>query len=439
MHVTTDGGENWKDVTPAALQSWDKISQADAGHFDQQTAFIAINAIRKDDMKPYIYRTKDGGTTWQLIVNGLPDNGPVNVIREDPKQPGLLFAGTEREVYFSIDEGANWQTLRINMPATSVRDLVIKEDDLVVGTHGRSIWILDNIQPLRQLAKSKDQNYLYAPPTATRVRWNMFLDTPLPPEEPTGKNPPDGAILDYQLSKSAQKVSLEIIDSNGEVIRSYSSDDEPEIVDTTQLRHPTYWIRPQKLLSTEAGHHRYVWNLRHEPPRGASRSFSISAVYQNTPSGPNGPFVSPGNYTVRLTVDDQKYEQSLVVRMDPRVTISTADLKLQTDYSMICYAAYHELQDIKEVIDEKLKNARKKDKLMALRGNGAAGDPDILYGSIYAAPDESESVVRLQYKFLYMLNLLQNSDTRPTNQAISGVGLLQQSQQVILERWNKLK
>jgi photosystem II stability/assembly factor-like uncharacterized protein len=198
VHVTTDGGITWKDVTPSSLTSWDKISQIDAGHFEKGTAYIAVNAIRKDDMQPHIFRTHNFGNTWEEVVTGMNPSGPVNVVREDGKQKGLLFAGTEREVYFSNDDGDSWHSLRMNMPASSVRDLVIHDNDLVIGTHGRSIWILDDFSPLRELTRVKsEQVYLFKPSEATRVRYNMFSDTPLPPEEPAGQNPPDGAIIDY--------------------------------------------------------------------------------------------------------------------------------------------------------------------------------------------------------------------------------------------------
>ncbi|MGB5553514.1 MAG: glycoside hydrolase, partial [Flavobacteriaceae bacterium] len=187
VHFTNDGGKNWQDVTPPSLTSWDKISQIDAGHFEKGTAYIAVNAIRKDDMKPHIFKTHDFGKTWIEVVTGMNPSGPVNVVREDHKQKGLLFAGTEREVYFSNDDGATWHSLRMNMPASSIRDLVLHENDLVIGTHGRSIWILDDFSPLRELGKESAQNsYLFEPSLATRVRHNMFADTPLPPEEPTG-------------------------------------------------------------------------------------------------------------------------------------------------------------------------------------------------------------------------------------------------------------
>ncbi len=442
VHVTTDGGKNWKNVTPPDLKSWDKVSQIDAGHFDQQTAFIAINAIRKDNMKPLIYKTKDGGKTWTKITNGLAEMGPVNVVREDPKQAGLLFAGTEREVYFSIDEGENWQALRMDMPASSVRDLVIKDDDLVVGTHGRSAWIMDNIEPLRQMAKARSAgNYLFKPALATRVRWNMFLDTPLPPEEPSGENPPDGTYLDYFLPENANEVSLEIIDSDGDLIRKYSSNDEPEFVDTTALPHPTYWIKPWQSFKADAGHHRFVWDLRYPNPPGSDREFAISAVHMQTPSGPNGPFVHPGEYTVRLNVDGQTQDQKITVRLDPRVEISDSALQQQTNQSMLAYNSYLDLQKVRVALDERIAESKGKKKaaMEALRGNGNPGNADVLYGSIYATDGEEENIVALQQKFLHMLVVLQSADRQPTDQAKAGLAELRMTMRAVLARWDKLK
>ncbi|RLD18955.1 MAG: glycoside hydrolase, partial [Bacteroidetes bacterium] len=437
MHITTNGGQDWTEVTPPAMTSWDKVSQIDASHFDKGTAYIAINAIRKDDMTPYVYRTKDSGKSWDLITNGMNPSGSVNVVREDPKKQGLLYAGTEREVYFSIDEGENWQSLRNNMPASSMRDLVIHEDDLVVGTHGRSIWILDNIAPLREMQEAQSASaFLFQPPRATRVRDNMFSDTPLPPEEPTGENPPDGAILDYQLNEDASLVTLEILDSDGEVIRTYRSDSPAENIDTTTLPHPTYWMRPEQKLGASIGHHRFIWNLRHEPPRGARRQFSIAAVYKNTPSGPFGPFVLPGQYIVRLTVDGQATEKALTVRMDPRVKTSTADLKKQSEMSMRCYDAYHELQTIREAIDQ-MSNAS--NAIKALRGNGAPGNPDTMYGSIRESPIDQETVAGLQHKFLFVLNLLQGADATIPKQTIEAVDILEDALDGVKSRWDTLK
>lgn len=437
VHVTKNGGKDWQEVTPPAMSTWDKVSQIDASYFDQNTAYIAINAIRKDDMTPYVYRTRDNGKTWTLITKGMNPSGPVNVVREDPKQKGLLYAGTEREVYFSIDDGENWQSLRNNMPATSIRDLVIHEDDLVVGTHGRSAWILDNVAPLRELAKSGESYaYLYSPSNTYRVRWNMFSDTPLPPEEPTGENPPDGAILDYQLNIGAEHVKLEILDREGDVIRTYASDDSPEKIDTTALPHPTYWIKPPQSLGTSVGHHRFIWDLRHEPPKGSQREFSIAAVYKKTPSGPRGPFVHPGMYTVRLTVDGVSQEKPIQVVLDPRVEITEEALRLQTELSMQCYKGYHELEEIKEAIDA---NSSAPESQLALRGTGAVGDPDTMYGSIRHVDPSRETLVGLQEKFLFMLNLLQAADVQPTTQTINAVSTLEETLDALKTRWESLK
>src|SRR5206468_757517 len=212
---------------------WSKVSIIDAGRFDAATAYAAINRIRLDDQRPHIYRTHDGGKTWQETVRGLPDNAPVNTVREDPVRRGLLFAGTERAVFVSFNDGDDWQPLRLNMPATSIRDLVIHDDDVVVGTHGRSFWILDNIMPLRQLNAevASAEAFLFRPQVAYRVRWNLNTDTPLPPEEPAGHNPPDGAVIDYFLkSPSAGPITLEILDSQNKVVRRFTSTDLPEPV-----------------------------------------------------------------------------------------------------------------------------------------------------------------------------------------------------------------
>jgi photosystem II stability/assembly factor-like uncharacterized protein len=447
VHKTSDGGKFWREVTPTALTSWDKVSQFEAGHFDVNTAFFSVNALRKDDLRPHIYKTKDGGTTWKEIVNGIPTKGAINVVREDLKQPGLLFAGTEREVYFSIDEGENWQTLRQNMPATSIRDLVIQEDDLVVGTHGRSIWILDNITSLRNLAKAFQQkaSYLFPPAMATRVRYNMFSDTPLPPEEPAGQNPPDGVSIDYLLSNQSTEVRLEILDNDGRMVRSYSSKDKPEVIDTLSIPHPTYWIRPNRSISIQAGHHRFVWNLRHTEPKGADRQFAIAAIYHNTPSGPLGPFVHPGKYKVRLVVDGTAQEQEIEVRLDPRVSISNDDLKTQTDQSLACYKSYNDLQILREKIDLRLADSKTKwtkgakEQLIALRGEGSPENPDVMYGSISDTPIEKETIVNLQYKLLHLMTVLQGSEAKPTQSQMQAVSKLKAAEQEVKKRLEVIK
>jgi photosystem II stability/assembly factor-like uncharacterized protein len=324
IHVTRDGGKTWKNVTPKEVTPWSKVSQLDASKFDDDTVYAAINRIRLDDMKPHIYRTHDGGATWKEIVRGLPDE-PVNTVREDPVRKGLLFAGTETAVYVSFNDGEDWRPLRLNMPATSIRDLVVHDSDLVVGTHGRSFWVLDDISPLRQMTEevTSANAHLFAPRVTYRFARDTNTDTPLPPEEPAGKNPPDGAILYYYLKSAASApVTLEILDSAGKLVRRFSSADQAPSPNRN-LNVPLYWVRPFQPLAATAGMHRFVWDLHAAPaPGGGGRrggeGCPISAIYMDTPCGPQGQWMPAGSYTVTLTVNGQSYEQPLVVKPDPR-------------------------------------------------------------------------------------------------------------------------
>ncbi len=333
IHRTADGGKTWADVTPPALTAWSKVSLIDASPFDDLTAYAAINRFRLNDLTPHIFRTHDGGKTWKEIVKGLPDD-PVNAVREDPFRKGLLYAATERMVHVSFDDGENWQPLRLNMPATSIRDLVTHGDDLVAATHGRGFWILDDVTPLRQLdakwaAGALGPPFLYAPQSAVRVRRNRNTDTPLPPEEPVGQNPPDGAILDYVLgARPTAAVTLEILDHDGALVRRFASDDAPEPL-VEPLVVPAYWVRPPRLLSAAPGMHRFVWDLRLPPPPAREHEYPISAIAGDTPREPLGPLVPPGTYTVKLTVDGTAFTRTLTVKMDPRVAMSPADLAAQ--------------------------------------------------------------------------------------------------------------
>ena len=312
LWLTRDGGKTWDNVTPKEIGSWSKIAQLDASRFSPGTAYAAVNRLRCDDNKPYIYKTDDFGKTWKPIIMGLPDNAPVNTVREDPKKPGLLYCGTERAVWFSADDGAHWNPLRNNMPATSIRDLVVHGDDLVVGTHGRSFWILDSVTALRQLSDAPVS--LYAPTTGYLVAWNRNSDTPLPPEEPDGKNPPDGVPLDYFLAKDTKLVTLEAIDSQENVVRRWSSTDKPDVLDPLKITVDPRWARPWQGLSASAGSHRFVWNLRLAAP---ASGLGMDAIWRDTPTA-KGNWVAPGTYTIRLTADGKTVEEKLDVRDDPR-------------------------------------------------------------------------------------------------------------------------
>ena len=345
IQLTADGGLSWKDVTPPQLTAWAKVSLMDAGHFDAQTAYAAINTLRLDDMRPHIYRTHDGGKTWTPITNGIPDGGPVNVVREDPKRKGLLFAGTERQVYVSFDDGDHWQSLRLNMAASSVRDLIVKGDDVAVATHGRGFWILDNITPLRQLdAKVTDADaFLFKPQVAYRVRWNMNTDTPLPPDEPRLDNPPDGATIDYALKADARgPVTIEILDAGGKAVRHYASTDPVELLDPATVPVPIYWYRTPKALPAIAGMHRFFWDLRYQAlpgggGRGGGGGLPMTAVAFNTAPASNAPWAAPGAYTVKLTVNGKSYTQPITVKMDPRVKTPAIGLQQQATLSRTLY------------------------------------------------------------------------------------------------------
>ena len=339
--TTADGGLNWTNVTPPQVSSFMKVFIIDPGRFDPLTAYAAVNTLRLDDMNPHIYRTHDGGKTWKEIVNGIPGGAPVSVVREDPKRKGLLFAGSETQVYVSFDDGDHWQSLRLNMAPSSVRDLIIKDDDLVVGTHGRGIWILDDITPLRQIgltnATTDADATLFKPQTAYRVRWNMNTDTPLPPDEPTAPNPPEGAIINYYLKSAATgPVTLEILGGDGKLVRRYSSTDEVFKPDPATINVPLYWFRPLTALSAAAGMHRFTWDMHYQPVDGGGRiggpTLPIAAIGNNTVSSPTTPWVNPGQFTVKLTVNGKSYTQPIVVKQDPRV--KTPALVMQQVYTL---------------------------------------------------------------------------------------------------------
>lgn len=320
LWVTQDFGKSWQNVTPPGVTSWSKISQIDAGHFDKGTAYVAVNRLRCDDLAPYLFVTHDFGKSWTKIVGKIPADAPMNTIREDPKRKGLLYAGSERHVWFSCDDGANWNSLRLNMPATSIRDLVVHDDDLVVATHGRSFWILDSITSLRELEPNA-RFALFTPTIGFEVEWNRNTDTPLPPEEPAGKNPPDGVPIDYYLSSPPNSpLVLEIVDNTGRVVRTIRSDDKLKVVDEKDLTVDYRWLRTPQALLTTPGSHRYVWDLRTKAPADGRQNLDIAAIWRDTPLSPQGEWVKPGNYLVRLTVDGVQISKPLVVRSDPRLS-----------------------------------------------------------------------------------------------------------------------
>lgn len=458
IHLTKDGGKTWRNVTPPQVTSWSKVSLIDAGHFDDATAYAAVNRIRLDDQSPQIYRTHDGGKTWKEIINGLADNAPVNVVREDPVRMGLLFAGSERAVYVSFNDGDNWQPLRLNMPATSIRDLVVHNDDVVVGTHGRSFWILDDITPLRQINEqmARAEAHLFQPQVTYRVKRDVNTDTPLPPEEPAGTNPPDGAIINYYLESDASgPITLEIFDEKQQLVWHASSMDQPASVAEKDHNVPTYWFRPPQLLSAKAGMHRFVWDLNYPPPGTLRHDYPISAIYRDTPPYPLGPAVLPGNYTVKLTTGGRSYPQTLTVNLDPRVKTLPAGLEQQFALSM---QAYRGMQQSFEAIEQIKKFRTQIRQLRDRAGQGPLSDalvsldqkastiegegraepetPAVPGGSVDA---RDANLTKLNTAFGAMLELFQAADAAPTTQAIAASGELQKALTNLLTRWNELK
>ena len=442
IHVTTNGGKAWKDVTPKELTPWSKVSVIEASHSDARIAYAAVNRFRLDDLKPHIYRTRDGGESWSAVVDGLPERAVVNAVREDPEKPGLLFAATEVGVFFSFDAGDHWQSLQMNLPATAVRDLTIHGDDLVAGTHGRSFWILDDITPLRQSTATVPRDaHLYKPQVALRWRWNRSTDTPLPPEEPAAANPPDGAMIDYELPNAASEVTLEIFDGSDKPIRNYSSRDRAPITEQElekELNVPTYWVRPFHALSNAAGFHRFVWDLHGAPPRVSNYNYPIAAIYKDTERVPLGVYAMPGSYRVQLTVDGKHYSQSLELKMDPRIETSGQGLQQQfTLSSQLCKAMNKLGEDSAqaEKLAEQLKTAgehaegntkqhledTKRDVEGLLRGN------------------ERNNLRAVSGAAVRVYEILQGSDSAPTSQAEAATNQITAQAKDLDTKWESIK
>ena len=353
-----DGGGNWQNVTPPALTSWSKVTMIEASHSDQLKAYAAVERHQLQDYEPYIYRTRDGGKTWQVITRGLPAGVYVQTVKEDPVRRGLLFAGTERGVFVSFNDGDDWQSLQLNLPPTSMRDLAIKGDDLIVATHGRGFWILDNITALRQTTDAAQADaFLFKPADAFNLPSPSEQGTPLPKDEPFAENPPIGAMIDYYLkSASAGPVTLEILDVSGQVIRRFASDEVTPPRDPNTLNIPAHWVPTPEPLSATAGMHRWIWDLRAATAGGgagrgggqgagrgagggraaaaggagaatAAAAGGAAGAGQGAGRGAGGggggrgggAAAQPGAYTVKLTVDGKSYTQPLTVKADPRL------------------------------------------------------------------------------------------------------------------------
>jgi photosystem II stability/assembly factor-like uncharacterized protein len=443
IHLTTDGGKTWTDVTPPNISAWQKISLIEAGHFDSNTAYAAVNTMRIDDLRPHIFATHNGGKTWTEIANGIPAGQIVNAVREDPERKGLLVAGGEKGVYVSFDDGANWESLRLNLPASSVRDLIIKNDDVIVATHGRGFWILDNITPLRQLNRTQREDLLLKPQTAMRVRGNLNTDTPLPPDEPAGQNPSDGAMIDYFFSKDATgPVTIEIKDDKDRSVRKYSSADVPVEANPKRLKIPSYWIRPLQSVSTKAGMHRFLWDMHYTSVPGVEPEFPISATYRYTAPEATSPWAVPGDYTVMLTVDGKTFSQPLRIEMDPRVKTSAADLQRQFDLSWKLYQLRLKLApigkkfgDVAEQLTKlKAKAAERPDITQKLE---AFGQTLTKFGPPHPRPGAPPSLFVLE-STTRLFNDIQGADAAPTAAVKIAVTDLETKVEPMIDGWHKL-
>jgi hypothetical protein len=477
-------------VTPPEIKPWTRIFNMDAGHFDTKTAYAAANTLRLDDMNPHFWRTHDGGKTWMEIDKGIAPGAPANSIREDPRKRGLLYAATETQVWVSIDDGDNWSSLRLDMPAISVRDIEVKDDasclcsDLVAGTHGRGFWILDDVTPLRQAAEaaSTSEAYLFKPETGVRIRFGTNDPTPWPPELLAGENPPPGAIVDYYLPSAASgEVKLEFLNSEGKVIRTYSSADRAPSPDpaTDPIAYnklcqetpnapdcglPLYWPAPPQVLRTSAGMHRFTWDMHYDalPGSGGGRGGGTAgAVPHRTYPIVNSPWVAPGTYVVRLTADGKTQTQPITIKMDPRVKISpevqqifTLTTRLEND-ARNALSARKEALALIETLKEQPQSANKEAVLMKLEelapseapsgdgagrgggldGNGSAGRGGRGGGAVSGEPNLSNIAAQLVAGIMSM----QGSEMPPTAAQLEACATSEAAYARLMTKWSALR
>jgi photosystem II stability/assembly factor-like uncharacterized protein len=450
IQLTHDGGKTWQNVTPPAITPWSKISMIEASHFDANTAYAAVDRHRLDDFRAHIYRTHDGGKTWQEVSHGIPDGSFVRVVREDPKRRGLLYAGTETGVFVSFDDGEHWESLQQNLPNASVRDLVVHGNDLIAGTHGRSIWILDDVTPLRQMDPevAASNAWLFRPATAYRSRFGSTDEgTPLPPEESAGKNPPNGAILDYYLrSKPVGPVIIEILDSNGKLVRRYSSTEESAKSNSAEETVAPVWVHHAQPPSAEPGMHRFVWNLLYPAP-AAPFGFDLWTK--------SGMWAVPGHYTVKLMVDGKTHSQPLTVVMDPRIQVSQANLELQfeTDQQIVSARervskALAQAENLQRQLRSLLPQTKNRgeltreikaihQKLSPVLGPEPQSSPD--YSGEFGPSEDLTSLRYLAGALGELEYVVESADAAPTPDAIKAFHQRQQVMESTFDAWQEIK
>ena len=434
IQVTRNHGQTWSDVTiPEIPVGWRRTpTTIEASPFDAGTAYATLDLEYRGDLGPYIYRTRDYGKTWTKIVAGLPPALPggsfAHVLRADPKRRGLLFAGTESSVYVSFDDGDHWQSLALNLPTTMINDLAIHDNDLIVGTYGRGIWVLDDYAVLRQLSASTTAaTQLFKPSDAVRVRRNVDYNTPFPKEVPQAPNPPQGAIIYYSLGATpSADIAIDVLDGRGNVVRHLTSAAPTPVREAARAPMESFWLAPPSALPANVGLNRAVWDLRYDPPPAFAHSFAFNGNPGSTPALPEGPLALPGAYTIRLTVSGKSYSQPLTVRADPRTHIAPAARTAQHSLLMRLYSgAQATWTDVKPVAelraavatiapDDTVSEVGKAAKALAAKLDSIAGDSLGDVREIWDAPPATWTLVDLNREFAIELTGQDNADHAPT-------------------------
>jgi photosystem II stability/assembly factor-like uncharacterized protein len=447
VQLTRDGGKNWQNVTPKQMPEWGRVSLIDASPFEAGTAYVAVDHHQMDDFKPYIFRTTDYGKSWTKITSGIPETTYARAVREDPKRKGLLYAGTETGVYVTFDDGAHWQPLQLNLPTTPIHDLVVKGDDLVVATHGRSFWILDDITPLRQIGAdvAKADAFLYAPQTEIRDRWGGF-----PIRGPYGANPPDGAVIDYYLKAAPgekDEVTLEILDAQDKLVRKYSSKAKQGAAGGEEEDNEGFGLpRGAEKIPAEAGMNRFVWNLEYEGAKKTPGAVLWGARLE-------GPLGLPGNYKLKLTAAGKTYTAPLEIKNDPRVTTSQADLQKQFDLLMkirdalsSAHETVNHIRDIRGQVQAVLKRlgddeqARKiKAAAEELDKKMKAPEEEILQVKSKALEDPLNYPIKLNNRLGSLAAGVASADAAPTEQEYEMFKTLDSQLAAQLKIWDDLK
>jgi photosystem II stability/assembly factor-like uncharacterized protein len=432
IHLTRNGGKTWTNVTPPGITDWSKITAIEASHFSAGAAYAAVDRHRLDDNKPYLYRTRDYGKTWTPIITGIEAPSFLNAVREDPVRKGLLYACTETGVFVSFDDGDHWQSLQLNLPTVSVRDLVVHGDDLAIATHGRSFWILDDMSPLREVDPkiAASDAYLYQPAAAIRMNAEAFQGSPLPVEIPRAQNPPDGAVIDYYLkSAPTGEVTLEILDAKNQLVRRYSSSDHP-VTRRGRQAIADIWFAAPPSLTTRAGMNRFVWDLRYSPASGATGDPESAQAAR----GPQG---LPGTYQARLTVAGQHFTRPLKIVLDPRSSATPADLAKQFDLALKVSRELGRATDA----TQQIASLRRQ---LAEAKSKSAGDSTLLAVIVSVDSDAARIVgpsglagVRAQLNAVF--NVVDSADRTPPTQAYALFDQASRDLASQLAAWNSLK